>query len=198
MTFFKRWQAAALAGVVLVGASSLWQMELAYAQKSTSLTLPELVRRDGVFCQSLTPRKPHVCDSVIRITLTSPHEAWISYTGLVKARNELPAIKMRIGHIATIKGDEVCIQAGMARLTIELFEAVDARIGIAPQERSMDALAKSQKIKLEKTEGDNKITCRGLTNSGHLLTFGGVPKPMRFIPLLETTQLRLHAYGGGL
>ena len=186
-----------MACTVLVSTLSMLLSDALHAQPPASLTLPELVRRDGVFCDLVTPQKPHLCDSVIRIVRINPQEAWITYTGLVKARNKLPAVKIRLGHFATIQGDEVCVQADTARLTIELFEAVDARIGISPEERPMDALAQSRKEKIDVPEG-RKVTCRGLTKSGYLLTFGDVPKPMRFVPLAETTRLRLHAFGGGL
>ncbi|MFT3815878.1 MAG: hypothetical protein QM740_21385 [Acidovorax sp.] len=181
--------AAALAGM---GA-----LDSANAAPLTPPKLPELLRADGMFCAQASASQPHLCSFVMRITPIHAQQVWVSYVSYVQAKKGLPDFKLRVGHTATLEGEELCIQPNRASLKIELFVARNGGVDVRPDEQYMKSLVE-ERVKRLKLDDNLSKSCHGLTRSDHLLTFGSEPTPMRFVPWNDAIHLRLLPQPGGL
>ena len=170
----------------------------ATAQSATTApTLPELLQTDGFFCARQTPRNPFLCEFVLRITTTESRQGWVSYTSYVRAKDDLPDVKLRVSHPVTIVNGEVCIAANASALKIELFAAKDGKPQVRGDEMPLQKKAEELRAQFQ-LDDKRAMSCRGLTRSGHFLTFDKRPNVLRFVPLKEAGRLRLKAEKRGL
>jgi len=150
--------------------------------------VPELLRRDGVFCAQTNSDGPG-CAFVMQITLLGRGAAWVTLTMLTRSEKRLPLVKIRLGHPAYIEKGEICIKPTLEDLRIEIFKAMDSRIGVHPDEQALDEEANRRARKIQKRM-DGSPTCRALTRTGHLPTFGDPAQILRFVPLAQSAALR--------
>ncbi|MFT3815874.1 MAG: hypothetical protein QM740_21355 [Acidovorax sp.] len=164
----------------------------AVASPTPELLLSDLLRRDGVFCAPAPGPENDLCDSVVRVTAGEGAQRWVSLTMLVRADSESPRMKLRLGHPATLEGEELCIVVKRDAIKLELFMSANDRASIDAEEAALDSVAVRYARKLQALlEGARN--CSGLARPGWLNSWGKEPHQMRYVPLSESTGLRLRA-----
>ncbi len=77
-------------------------------------------------------------------------------------------------------------------IKLELFMSANDRAAIETEEAALDSVAARHARRL-KTLPEGARNCSGLAKPGWLNSWGKIPVQMRYVPLSETTSLRLRA-----